>query len=300
MKLGGHETFYLRPGWLTKGLFHLNDGKSYRFADLEVADCLGVGRNMSKAIGWWLYTTGLVDRKNPKHHFEISDLGKIILKFDPYMTRIGTWWLIHTSAMVTHSDKSLRWFFSYKRPYRFTRTKLINDLKYELEETKGKSPPSIKSIQREVALVLKTYSVDIPKPVVDPEDNLGSPFQRLNLILHKTATNHFERAKSDLVPPEALGICLSCQLRATNTATGAKRTTNDGSMSILSSSSLLGLGYESTIELAELGQKHLGDEKMKVNHLPGEKIVQVENLSTADWAQLYYERYGISCKGEYP
>ena len=51
MKLGGHETFYPRPGWLTKGLLHLHEGHSGTFSTPEIADELGVGRNMAKSIG---------------------------------------------------------------------------------------------------------------------------------------------------------------------------------------------------------------------------------------------------------
>ncbi len=51
MKLGGHETFYPRPGWLTKGLLHLRDGGIGVFSAPETADRLGIGRNMAKSIG---------------------------------------------------------------------------------------------------------------------------------------------------------------------------------------------------------------------------------------------------------
>ena len=296
MRLGGHETFYPRPGWLTKGLMHLAEGKIGRFADPEVADNLGVGRNMSKAIGWWLYATGLVERNTKKHLLEISELGNVILRFDPFMTRVGTWWLIHAAAMATRTDISLNWFFSYRRPFRFSRAKLIQELNLEFELMTGKKEPSTKSVQREVALVLKAYSVDIPKPICDPEDNLGSPLQRLNLIHHKTATDHFERTQPSSIPPESLGICLSCQ-RPNQSNSEVKKPVTSNSLEILQSSALLGQNFQSTLELAELGQKDLGQNKMEVLHLAGERVIQFENLKASDWAQLYYDRLGLKNSG---
>ncbi len=297
MKLGGHETFYLRPGWLTKGIFHLVEGNSGRFAEPDVADSLGVGRNMSKAIGWWLYATGLVERNYPKHMLELSELGKVIHQFDPYMTRLGTWWLVHATAMTKRLDLSLRWFFLHDRPYRFNRPNLINELKYYLEQSKVKKSASLKTIQREVALVLNSYSVDIPKPIRDPEDNLGSPLQRLNLIHHSVVTNHYERNRPDTIPPESLGICLSNLGDIDQSENTDHKSAHSDCLTILKTASLIGQNYESTLELAEFGQQNLGRDKMEVLFLSGERLVQVEQLSPADWANLYYERLGLYISG---
>ena len=296
MRLGGHETFYLRPGWLTKGIFHLEERKLGRFADPEVADSLGVGRNMSKAIGWWLYATGLVERTSPKYVLELSELGKIIRRYDPFMTRLGTWWLIHTTAVTKRLDLSLRWFFANDRPYRFSRINLIDQLIQHLEQSNKNGVASLKTVQREVALVLNSYSVDIPKPFRDPEDNLGSPLQRLDLIHHTAATNHYERNRPDTIPPESLGICLSSHFE-NEFFESANKPTSSNSLNILKSASLIGQNFESTLELAEFGQKNLGKKKMEVLYLAGERVILVERLTPADWANLYYERLGLSNSG---
>ena len=242
------------------------------------------------------YTTGLVERNTKNHCSELSEFGKIILRYDPFMTRIGTWWLIHATSMVTRMDISLRWFFSFQRPFMFTRAKLIEDLNQDLEISKGKKKPSLKSVQREISLVLKSYSVDIPIPICDPEDNLSSPLQRLNLIHHKTATDHFERNKPNEVPPESLGICLSYQ-NLDKSFESEKEKVHSDSLDILKLSSLLGQNFESILDLVELGQKHLGSNKLKVQNLAGERVIQYENLTNSDWAQLYYDRLGLNSSG---
>ncbi len=297
MRLGGHQTFYLRPGWLTKGLYHLTEVGEGRFAAPEVADSLGVGRNMSKAIGWWLYATGLASFSAKRYAIAATDFGNVILRHDPYMTHVGTWWLIHATTMTMRSEISLRWFFSAKRPYRFSRTKLTQELLHEFEQAKGKAVPSLKQIQREIALALKTYAIDIPKSTRDPEDNLNSPLQRLNLIHHVTTTDHFERARPVSVPPEALGICLSCKdtNKFSSTGKGGSKTAN--SLGVLETATQLGQNFELILELAECAPKHLGRRLIEVFNLAGERVIQVRDLSAAEWAQSYYDRLGIRQSG---
>ena len=99
MKLGGHETFAPRPGWLTKGLLHLETGQSGTFSTPQIADELGVGRNMAKSIGWWLHTMGLAERSRQAGPLDLSDLGQLIAEHDPFMSSLGTWWLIHAAAL---------------------------------------------------------------------------------------------------------------------------------------------------------------------------------------------------------
>ena len=132
MKLGGHETFYPRPGWLTKGLLHLRDGGTGVFSTPETADQLGVGRNMAKSIGWWLDATGLATRSSRNSPLELSLFGTVLAEHDPYMVRLGTWWLVHASAMTCGAETSLRWFFSPRRPERCDRTVLAETLTRDL------------------------------------------------------------------------------------------------------------------------------------------------------------------------
>jgi len=62
MRFGGHQTFYLREGWLYKGL-NLLMTKPEMFEEELVFDHLGVGRNMALSIVYWLEATGLAAKK---------------------------------------------------------------------------------------------------------------------------------------------------------------------------------------------------------------------------------------------
>lgn len=296
MKLGGHETFYPRPGWLTKGLLYLRDSGMGVFSTPETADSLGVGRNMSKSIGWWLHATGLATRTSRNSPLELSPLGTVLAEYDPYMVRLGTWWLVHSSAMTCGAETSLPWFFSPRRLERCDRTVLVETLTRDLSPNRGK-PPAIKTVQREVAAVMQTYAVPVPRSRSDPEDNLGSPLHRLDLWRHLCGTDRFERSEPTPTPPEALGLVLS--------ALGMSRPSGDlregvlqdiaiGSAPVTRAGAMLGRSREALLDLAATSEKELGAEILRVRTLAGERYISLPSATAATWAQRFYARVGAT------
>ena len=81
-RLKGHESFYLREGWLTKGLRAVHEDHRVFFIN-GGADALGVGTNMAKSIRYWLKTAGLI-KENTKNGAELTGIGKIIFDNDMY------------------------------------------------------------------------------------------------------------------------------------------------------------------------------------------------------------------------
>lgn len=60
--LKGNGSFYIREGWLTKGLVEIaKNPELFSKKNNEGADALGVGSAMSKSIRYWLLTAGLID-----------------------------------------------------------------------------------------------------------------------------------------------------------------------------------------------------------------------------------------------
>ena len=89
MRFGGHETFPIREGWLHKGLKLLTERPELLVAD-DVADWLGVGRNMAKSIRHWLMATGLAVRAaketgqfTRRTLLEPTQLGALVWEHDP-------------------------------------------------------------------------------------------------------------------------------------------------------------------------------------------------------------------------
>ena len=60
MKFRAHETFFIRKGWLSKGMKNVIN-KPNVFVDKlnNPMDTLGIGANMVKSLRYWLQVTGL-------------------------------------------------------------------------------------------------------------------------------------------------------------------------------------------------------------------------------------------------
>ena len=89
MRYGGHQTFYIREGWLHKGLKLLIEDQE-REEKLLIhefsADYLGVGKNMAMAIRHWLVATELAthelnEKGKPTKNLLPTKLGKLIRKY---------------------------------------------------------------------------------------------------------------------------------------------------------------------------------------------------------------------------
>ena len=60
MKFRAHDTFFIRKGWLSKGMKYVCN-KPDVFIDKNdpPMDVLGIGSNMVKALRYWLQNVGL-------------------------------------------------------------------------------------------------------------------------------------------------------------------------------------------------------------------------------------------------
>ena len=63
MKFRAHETFFIRKGWLSKGMKYVKQTDGMVFIDREnnPMDTLGIGSNMVKSLRYWLLATGLTE-----------------------------------------------------------------------------------------------------------------------------------------------------------------------------------------------------------------------------------------------
>lgn len=81
-----HETFHPRYGWLTKG-FTMASRNPHVFWDYDAPVVLGVGKNMVRAIHYWLEAFKVWHGENP------TSLGSHLLrKWDPYLEDPASLW----------------------------------------------------------------------------------------------------------------------------------------------------------------------------------------------------------------
>jgi len=207
MRFGGHETFAVRPNWLSRGLLMVDSTSIRRFDGIEVADSLGVGRNMARAIGHWLEATGLIARSGRDTPWIPTALGRVILAHDPYLQRRISWWALH-AILVTRPPRAWtwHWFFNLFDRERFDRVTCLEALAHDLERH-GERRPAAATLQRDVACLLQSYAVAMPAEPVDPEDATDCPFRALGLLVEHRDTGIFERRFGRrAVPPALLGL----------------------------------------------------------------------------------------------
>lgn len=179
-RLKGHESFYLREGWLTKGLREVSKN-SHVFFENSGADALGVGTNMAKAIRYWLRAANLIE-ESTKEGAVLSALGKIIFEKDPYIEDAFSLWIIHIN-IVKNFELATSWsvFFNDFDISSFRRDEMIDGMKRYLMEITGDTKLPDRSIKDDCSAIVSMYAND-KEDNPDPEDKKVSPFAVLGLL----------------------------------------------------------------------------------------------------------------------
>lgn len=290
MRFGGHETFPVRTGWLSKGLDFLRRCKGASLHDTDAADELGVGRNMAKSIRYWLLVTRLAERPDHDEALTLSALGRLVLRHDPYLQQTATWWALHLNV-ATQPDAATtwRWFFNDFARARFDRGDCTDELQRALERNM-KRLPSPKTLARDVACLLQTYSTPLPATAEDPEDATDCPFRRLGLIVHHLDTGYFERRfTSRSVPPELLGYALA--LTRDDPGGGHFALSLTGALaSRFGPAKLFALDADGLAALADDAERLLGSDRAHSYLLGAERMLAIEAKPQVTWLTEYYER----------
>ena len=228
MRFGGHQTFFVREGWLAKGLALLRE-ETNAFDDPYVADRLGVGRNMAKSIEHWLLATGLAEKterrgrggRGRQPRLTVTELGEVVARHDPWFLDAGTWWFLHINLVRTPAHAATwHWFFNHYASSRFERAMVVAQLEQH-ERMSSRRTAARKTLERDVSCFLGSYAVDVPYRRKDPEEEIDCPFQELSLIRHFRASGYYElnrRRKS--IPQEALLYALQTPKLMENASTG--------------------------------------------------------------------------------
>lgn len=179
-RLKGHESFYLREGWLTKGLREISKN-SHVFYENSGADALGVGTNMAKAIRYWLRAAKLIE-ESQKEGAVLSPLGSIIYENDPYIEDAFSLWIIHIN-IVRNFELATSWsvFFNDFDISSFRRDEMIDGMKRYLMEITGDLKLPDRSIKDDCSAIVSMYAND-KDDNQDPEDKKISPFAVLGLL----------------------------------------------------------------------------------------------------------------------
>ena len=185
MKFRAHETFFIRKGWLTKGMKNITKTPDV-FVSKEdnPMDVLGIGTNMVKSLRYWLQAVGLTtEPKSGKRIQQVTPLGEMIMKYDPYMEELGTILLLQY-CLASNRDLATSWyyFFNEFKLSEFTREDFVTGLQaYALAN--GESVAT-RSLNDDFNCIVNTYLPRFKTSTkrVSPESNIDCPLGELGLI----------------------------------------------------------------------------------------------------------------------
>ena len=186
MKFKGHETFYIRKGWLYKGLKNVKiKATVFINKDENPMDVLGIGSNMVKSLRYWLQAVGLTKEAKARIRSQsFTSLAEIIWKNDCYLEEVGTLWLLHYS-LATNKDNATAWyyFFNEFKLSEFQKDDFVqmldSSIKIEYDTTVAKT-----SLEDDFTCIINTYVSrhKVNPDKVLPESNIDCPFGELGLI----------------------------------------------------------------------------------------------------------------------
>lgn len=201
-RLKGHESFILREGWLTKGLFAVRKNPGV-FTDNSGADELGVGTNMAKAIRYWMRCAGLI-LEEARGQVRLSRLGECLLKEDPYFEDLFSLWMIHIHIARNFEQASVWYaFFNLYEQESFTRRMLETQINDIMQDRTQNAALSQRSLQDDCEALLQMYTRRHIHGN-DPEEKKVSPFCRLELI--REQEGNYRRENPDLKKLSALAV----------------------------------------------------------------------------------------------
>jgi hypothetical protein len=81
MPFAKHETFYIREGWLFKGMAEIKKAedegqRSTIFLDPDAPERLGIGQNMVRSLRFWMLAIGLAEERQERQRIHcLTPLG---------------------------------------------------------------------------------------------------------------------------------------------------------------------------------------------------------------------------------
>lgn len=187
MKFRAHDTFFIRKGWLSKGMKYVERNPDlFVNRDENPMDILGIGSNMVKALRYWLQTVGLTtETKTGRRLQTFTNLGNIIYLNDRYIEEKGTLHLLHYK-LATNSEEATAWyyFFNEFNMREFTKEDFVIALQNYVLMSSDNIPVALRSLNDDFNCIISTYlpRYKLSSSNMSPENNIDCPFGDIGLI----------------------------------------------------------------------------------------------------------------------
>lgn len=187
MRFRAHDTFFIRKGWLSKGMKHVHN-KPDVFVDRDEnpTDVLGIGTNMVKALRYWLQAVGVTQEPAAGRRVQaFTELGVRIYEHDRFIEELGTLYLLHYK-LASNKEDATAWYYFFNEfmMTEFTREDFVSSLQNYVLMSEENTSVAIRSLNDDFACIVNTY---LPRyksnpGKVSPENNIDCPFGELGFI----------------------------------------------------------------------------------------------------------------------
>ncbi|WP_425060343.1 hypothetical protein SCACP_10330 [Sporomusa carbonis] len=185
MRFRAHDTFFIRKGWLYKGMKNVVRDRTVFMGDNgNPMDILGMGANMVKSLRYWLQAVGLTaEPPQGKKYQTLTPFGEIVYENDRYIEEIGTLWFLHYK-LATNEPDATAWYYFFNEFNRneFTRDDFVKQLNTYI--MLNESEVSDRSLDDDFNCIISTYVPRIKSNPgkVHPESNIDCPLGELSLV----------------------------------------------------------------------------------------------------------------------
>lgn len=187
MKFRAHDTFFIRKGWLSKGMKYVNIKADVFISKAEnPMDVLGIGANMVKALRYWLQAVGLTKEPSTGRRVQsFTSLGQRVFENDRFIEEIGTLYLLQYELACNQEDATA-WYFFFNEfnMSEFSRDDFVAALQRYIKMVNPSEDVAIRSLNDDFTCIINTYVPRFktnPKRV-NPESNIDCPLGELSLI----------------------------------------------------------------------------------------------------------------------
>lgn len=187
MKFRAHDTFFIRKGWLSKGMRCIQNKPDVFVAkDENPMDVLGLGANMVKALRYWLQVTGLTEEpRNGRRIQALTPFGESVFAHDRYIEELGSLYFLQYKLASNASDATAwYYFFNEFNLSEFSRDDFVEQIQKYIKMTGDGDSVAPRSLNDDFACIVNTYlpRYKLNNQKSSPENNIDCPFGELGLI----------------------------------------------------------------------------------------------------------------------
>ena len=160
MKFRAHDTFFIRKGWLSKGMKYVhNRADVFVSRDENPTDVLGIGTNMVKALRYWLQAVGVTQEPAIGRRVQtFTELGNQIYEHDRYIEELGTLHLLHYK-LASNKEEATAWYFFFNefKMTEFTKEDFVSALQSYVLMSDEDISVALRSLNDDFACIVNTY-----------------------------------------------------------------------------------------------------------------------------------------------